>query len=52
MPELEALKIQADNAESSADLGTVAEIRYGKIPHLQKDLETKLKRLKTLQKKY
>ncbi|NNM83884.1 AAA domain-containing protein [Candidatus Parcubacteria bacterium] len=48
--ELEALKTQADNAELSADLGTVAEIRYGKIPHLQKELETKLKRLKTLQK--
>ncbi len=48
--ELEALKIQADNAEVAADLGTVAEIRYGRIPHIQKDLETKLKRLKTLQK--
>ncbi|MDO8567055.1 MAG: AAA family ATPase [bacterium] len=48
--ELETLKMQADNAEMSADLGTVAEIRYGKIPHLQKDLEIKLKRLKTLQK--
>ncbi len=48
--ELESLKIQADNAEIAADLGTAAEIRYGKIPHLQKDLETKLKRLKTLQK--
>ena len=48
--ELEKLKIQADNAEITADLGTVAEIRYGKIPHIQKDLETKLKRLKTLQK--
>ncbi len=48
--ELEALKVQADNAEIAADLGTVAEIRYGRIPHIQKDLETKLKRLKTLQK--
>lgn len=48
--ELESLKIQADNAEMSADLGTVAEIRYGRIPQIQKDLETKLKRLKTLQK--
>ena len=48
--ELEALKIQADNAEAAADLGTVAEIRYGRIPHIQKDLEMKLKRLKTLQK--
>jgi ATP-dependent Clp protease ATP-binding subunit ClpB len=48
--ELETLKVQADNAEMAADLGTVAEIRYGKIPHIQKELETKLKRLKTLQK--
>ena len=48
--ELESLKVQADNAEIAADLGTVAEIRYGRIPHIQKDLETKLKRLKTLQK--
>jgi len=48
--ELEALKVQADNAEASADLGTVAEIRYGRIPQIQKDLDTKLKRLKTLQK--
>lgn len=48
--ELEELKQKADNAEIAADLGTVAEIRYGKIPTLQKELETKLKRLKTLQK--
>ena len=48
--ELEELKIKADNAEAVADLGTAAEIRYGKIPNLQKDLEMKLKRLKTLQK--
>ncbi|MFZ1074879.1 MAG: AAA family ATPase [Minisyncoccia bacterium] len=48
--EIEKLKVQADNAEIAADLGTVAEIRYGRIPHLQKDLEIKLKRLKTLQK--
>ncbi|MFA5996260.1 MAG: AAA family ATPase [Candidatus Paceibacterota bacterium] len=48
--ELETLKIQADNAEAAADLGTVAEIRYGKIPHIQKDLEMKLKRLKSLQR--
>lgn len=48
--ELEALKIQADNAEAIADLGTAAEIRYGRVPQIQKDLESKLKRLKTLQK--
>ncbi len=48
--DLEELKVQADNAEMQADLGTVAEIRYGRIPHIQKDLEGKLKRLKSLQK--
>ena len=48
--EIEKLGVEADNAEADADLGTVAEIRYGKIPHLQKELEQKLKRLKTLQK--
>ncbi len=48
--ELEKLRNAADNAEALADLGTVAEIRYGKVPMLQKDLETKMKRLKTLQK--
>ncbi len=48
--ELETLKVQADNAEAAADLGSAAEIRYGKIPTLQKNLEQKLRRLKTLQK--
>ncbi|MDO8623863.1 MAG: AAA family ATPase [bacterium] len=48
--ELEKLKVAGEQAEFSADFGTAAEIRYGKIPTLQKDLETKLKRLKTLQK--
>ena len=48
--ELEKLKIQADSAEATADLGTAAEIRYGKIPAIQKELEVKMKRLKTLQK--
>lgn len=48
--ELDKLRVQADNAEAIADLGTTAEIRYGRIPTLQKDLEVKMKRLKTLQK--
>jgi len=48
--ELEKLRQQAEAAEVAADLGTAAEIRYGKIPAFQKDLETKMKRLKTLQK--
>ena len=48
--ELEELRVQADNAEAMADLGTAAEIRYGKIPGIQKELETKTKRLKSLQR--
>lgn len=48
--ELEKLRIEAEQAEVSGDLGTAAEIHYGRIPMLQKDLEQKTKRLKTLQK--
>ncbi len=47
---LEKQRNEADNAEASADLGTAAEIRYGRIPALTKELEIKTKRLKTLQK--
>ncbi len=48
--ELDKCRVEADNAEAMADLGTAAEIRYGRMPALQKELETKTKRLKTLQK--
>ncbi len=48
--ELDRLRVASDNAEAIADLGTAAEIRYGQMPTLQKELETKSKRLKTLQK--
>jgi ATP-dependent Clp protease ATP-binding subunit ClpB len=48
--ELETLRLEAENAEARADLSKAAEIRYGKIPALNKDLETKLNRLKKLQK--
>ncbi len=48
--ELDKLRVAADAAEAAADLGTVAEIRYGKMPLVTKELETKMKRLKTLQK--
>lgn len=48
--ELESLRLEAENAEMRADLGKAAEIRYGKIPDLQNKLESKLSRLKKLQK--
>ncbi|MDE1975419.1 MAG: AAA family ATPase [Patescibacteria group bacterium] len=47
--QLEVLRIEADTAEARSDLAKAAELRYGKIPHLEKELETKTKRLKKLQ---
>lgn len=47
--ELETLRMEADSAESSVDLSRAAEIRYGEIPSLERDLEQKTKRLKKLQ---
>ncbi|MEO5366317.1 MAG: AAA family ATPase [Magnetococcus sp. WYHC-3] len=48
--QLEILRQDADRAEMNADLAKTAEIRYGKIPLLTKELDTKEKRLKRLQK--
>lgn len=48
--ELETMRLEAENAEARADLSRAAEIRYGKIPELKKDLEIKLGKLKKLQK--
>ncbi len=48
--DLEALRFEAENAEAQADLGRAAEIRYGKIPVKQKELEKKMERLRKLQK--
>ena len=47
---LEELRMEADSAEASADLSRAAEIRYDLIPSTQKKLDTKLKRLKKLQR--
>jgi len=47
--ELETLRLEAEAAEARADLSKAAEIRYGKIPMLEKELEQKTKRLKRLQ---
>ncbi len=48
--ELESLRLEAEGAEARADLSLAAEIRYGKIPTFQKELDAKLARLKKLQK--
>jgi ATPases with chaperone activity, ATP-binding subunit len=46
---LETTRLEAEGAEARADLGKAAELRYGKIPQLERDLEAKSKRLKKLQ---
>ncbi len=48
--DLERHRVEAENAETSADLSKAAEIRYGTIPALERDLDTHVKRLKKLQK--
>jgi ATP-dependent Clp protease ATP-binding subunit ClpB len=48
--DLESLRLEAENAEMRADLTKAAEIRYGKIPSLEKELTAKSLRLKKLQK--
>lgn len=48
--EIDTLRGEAEKAEASADLVRAAEIRYGKIPALEEDLETKSKKLQKLQK--
>ncbi|MEK7593855.1 MAG: AAA family ATPase [Patescibacteria group bacterium] len=48
--EIETFRLEGESAEMKADLGRAAEIRYGKMPALEKDLQTKMARLKKLQK--
>ncbi len=47
---LESLRIEAENAELRSDLSRVAEIRYGSIPELEKELKERAERLQKLQK--
>ena len=47
--ELEKLRIDAEHAEARGDLVAAAEIQYGKIPNIQRELDAKQKRLKKLQ---
>lgn len=47
--EIDALRIEGENAEARSDLAKAAEIRYGKLPNLEKELDQKNRRLKKLQ---
>ncbi len=48
--EIENLKFEADSANRSGDLGKVAEIRYGHIPKIEKNIEELKEKLTVLQK--
>lgn len=47
--EIENLKFEADKAEREGDYGKVAEIRYGKLQALNKEIEETQKKLHTMQ---
>ncbi len=47
---LESLRAESEKAELRADLTRVAEIRYGQIPELTKELNERIEKLKKLQK--
>lgn len=48
--ELEQLRVDADQAEAIADLSKAAELRYVKIPQLEKELDFNVKKLQKLQR--
>lgn len=50
--EQDRLKSEEQNAERQGDLGRVAEIRYGKLNQVQKDIEEKSKKLAEMQKEH
>lgn len=47
--DLERSRMEADSAEARGDLTKAAEVRYAKIPTLEKEIEVATKRLKKLQ---
>jgi len=47
---IEEIKIEAEKEERNGNLNRVAELKYGKLPQLQKDLEEENKKLASLQK--
>ena len=50
-PQLEELRAEAEQAQRRGDLGKAAEIRYGKIPELEKRIEEKRRELAKVQDK-
>jgi len=50
-PELEHLRVEAERAQREGDLGRAAEIRYGKLPELERRIEELRKDLARVQEK-
>ena len=48
--QLEQVRLESEREERAGNLEKVAELRYGKVPQLQKDLDAKTKQLAELQK--
>lgn len=46
--EVDLMRVESENAELATDLARVAEIRYGKIPALEKALKGRMDRLKKI----
>jgi ATP-dependent Clp protease ATP-binding subunit ClpB len=49
-PKLEDLRLESDRAKRRGDLGKAAEIEYGKIPEIERQMETLRKKLGEMQK--
>jgi len=49
--EIEKLKQEADISERNGNLEKVAELRYGKIPNIEKEIKAQQKKLQEIQKK-
>ncbi len=50
-PEVETLRTEAEAAQRRGDLGRAAELRYGKIPELEKSIEERRRALTKVQEK-
>jgi ATP-dependent Clp protease ATP-binding subunit ClpB len=50
-PQIEKLRLEAEHAQRRGDLGTAAEISYGKIPELEKKLDELRRKLAKVQEK-
>jgi len=49
---IEQTRLEAESAERRADLGRAAELTYGQLPGLEKELQEQTDRLETLQKEH